>query len=121
MSGPKLITVVETAAYLAMAEGALDEAERMRIVDLIAADPTIGDLIRDTGGLRKFRVAPRGRGKRGGGRVISYFHDADMPVFHVAFDAKNAQTDLDSRQRKAAKALTDVIREQYRGSSDEKG
>ena len=97
---PSLITVVETSAYLAMAAGLLDNAERMAIVDLIAADPRAGDLIRETGGLRKVRVPLEGRGKRGGGRLITYFHDEDMPVFLIAFYAKNAQTDLDARQRR---------------------
>ena len=83
-------------------------------MDRIAADPSAGDLITDTGGLRKVRVAMKGRGKRGGGRVITFFHDEHMPVFLVAFYAKNVQTDLDAGQRKAAKALTDAIREQYR-------
>ena len=48
----KLITVVEASAYLAMAAGVLDEAERMAIVDRIAVDPRAGVLIKDTGGLR---------------------------------------------------------------------
>ena len=38
-------------------------------------------------------------------------------MFLIAFYAKNAQTDLDARQRKAAKALTDAIRAQYRSRS----
>ena len=49
---PKLIPVVEASAYLAMAAGVLDEAERMAIVDRIAVDPRAGVLIKDTGGLR---------------------------------------------------------------------
>jgi hypothetical protein len=120
MNGPSLITVVETSAYLATAAGLLDDAERMAIVDRIAADPRAGDLIRDTGGLRKVRIPLEGRGKRGGGRLITYFHDEDMPVFLIAFYSKNAQTDLDARQCKAAKALTDAIRAQYRSKSSEK-
>jgi hypothetical protein len=114
MSPPLLITVVETGAYLAMTAGVLDEPERAAIVDRIATDPRAGDLIRETGGLRKVRVPLKGRGKRGGGRLITYFHDDNMPVFLIAFYAKNVQTDLNAEQRKAAKALTDAIRQQYR-------
>ena len=60
------------------------------------------------------------RQNAGGSRLITYFHDEDMPVLLIAFYAKNAQTDLDARQRKAAKALTDAIRAQYRSKSNEK-
>ena len=67
MNGPSLITVVETSAYLAMAAGLLDEAERMAIVDRIAADPRAGDLIQDTGGLRKVRVPLEGEANAGVG------------------------------------------------------
>jgi hypothetical protein len=104
-----------------MAAGVLDDAERIAIVNRIASDPRAGDLIKDTGGLRKVRIALRGRGKRGGGRLITYFHDENMPVFLIAFYAKNVQTDLDARQKRAAKALTDAIREQYRSKTNEKG
>ena len=110
----RLITVVETAGYLRMTAGLLDDAERTAVVNRIAADPRTGDLIKDTGGLRKVRVALKGQGKRGGGRLITYFHDEDMPVFLVAFYAKNTQSNLNAVQRKAAEALTDAICRQYR-------
>jgi hypothetical protein len=114
MSSTLLVTVVETSAYLAMTAEVLDEAARTAIVDRIAADPRAGNLIKDTGGLRKVRIPLTGRGKRGGGRLITYFHDDNMPVFLIAFYAKNVQADLDAKQRRAAKALTDAIRQQYR-------
>lgn len=108
-----LMTVVETEPYLSMIDGNLDDDERVAVVNMIAADPRAGDLIKETGGLRKVRIPLHGRGKRGGGRLITFFHDLDMPVFLIAFYAKNAQVDLDPKQRKAAKALTDAIRAQY--------
>ena len=112
MADPVLITVVETRQYIAMTEGVLDDALRASIVDMIAADPVAGDLIKDTGGLRKLRIALPGRGKSGGGRIISFFHDVGMPVFLLAFYAKNTQADLSPAQRKVAKKLTDAIRTQ---------
>ncbi|GAC11672.1 hypothetical protein GCHA_3742 [Paraglaciecola chathamensis S18K6] len=39
------------------------------------SDPKQGDVIQGTGGLRKLRVASKGKGKRGGSRVIYYFFD----------------------------------------------
>jgi len=106
-------SVVETASYLASAELLMTEDERAAVADAVARDPQAGDLMSGTGGLRKLRVALQGRGKRGGGRVIKFFHDSGMPVFLIALYAKAAQSDLDPRQRRAAKALTDAIRAQY--------
>lgn len=113
MTSSSLITVVETGPYLAAAARVMDEAERMAVVDMIAADPQAGDLIQDTGGLRKVRIPLQGRGKRGGARLVTFFHDAGMPVFLIAVYAKNVQKDLDQKQRKAAKTLTDAIRAQF--------
>jgi hypothetical protein len=91
----------------------MTKEERTALVDMIAQDPQAGDLMQGTGGLRKIRVPLQGRGKRGGGRLITFFHDSGMPIFLIALYAKNVQSDLDPRQRRAAKALTDAIRAQY--------
>lgn len=109
----RLVSVVETEGYLASAETLLGEEERSAIVTTIATDPTLGDLMPGTGGLRKVRIALPGRGKRGGGRLITYFHDEGMPVYLLAFYPKSVQADLTSDQRKAAKRLTEAIRAQY--------
>ncbi|MGY0591857.1 MAG: type II toxin-antitoxin system RelE/ParE family toxin [Paraglaciecola chathamensis] len=54
--------------YLSDEEFRLFQAELM-------SDPKQGDVIQGTGGLRKLRVASKGKGKRGGSRVIYYFFD----------------------------------------------
>lgn len=91
----------------------MSEAERMAVVEMLASDPQAGDLIPGAGGLRKARIPLRGRGKRGGGRIITFFHDLRMPVFLIAAYAKNDRGDLDPGQRRKAAALTDAIRAQY--------
>jgi putative transcriptional regulator len=64
---------MELAGYQRRANELLTEAERDAVVDLVAFDPTCGDLITGTGGLRKVRVGRGGSGTRGGARVIYYF------------------------------------------------
>jgi len=104
-----LIVVAETAAYLAWARKVLDEDERDEIVDLLAEDPTRGVLIRGTGGVRKFRYAPDGRGKRGGVRVIYYFHSDIMPVYVLAGFAKNEKDNLTPSETNALRKLVDAL------------
>ena len=106
-------TVVETGPYLAAASKIVSLEEQAKVVDMIAQNPDAGDLMIGTGGLRKVRIPLEGRGKRGGGRLITYFYDREMPVFLVAVYPKNTQGDLDAVQRKAALAVTDAIRAQY--------
>ncbi len=40
------------------------------VTDMLAADPLCGDLIQGTGGVRKVRIAVKGKGKSGGVRVV---------------------------------------------------
>lgn len=54
--------------YLSDDEYRLFQAELM-------LNPHLGDVIQGTGGLRKIRVASKGKGKRGGSRIIYYFLD----------------------------------------------
>lgn len=68
------MAVVETPLYLA-------KAERDHVVDIISENPEAGVVIKGTGGLRKMRIALQGRGKRGGGRVIYWYHSTSSPWF----------------------------------------
>jgi mRNA-degrading endonuclease RelE of RelBE toxin-antitoxin system len=75
------ITVVETREFLAATKKLMDDADRTELVEYLAYNPTAGDLIQGTGGVRKLRWGLEGRGKRGGSRVIFFFHDLEMPLF----------------------------------------
>lgn len=93
------ITVVETAAFLRSAGAVLDDVERELLVHYLAYNPTAGDLVPGAGGLRKLRWRMEGRGKRGGARVIYYFHDLTIPLFALAAYAKNEKSDLGPAER----------------------
>ena len=65
-----LITVVETASFLADAKRCMTDNERSEAITMIAANPECGDLISGGGGIRKVRFAIGGKGKSGGVRII---------------------------------------------------
>jgi hypothetical protein len=72
-----------------------------RLQQELMRNPEAGEIIRETGGLRKMRFADRrrGKGKRGGLRVIYYWWSAGMQFWLYAvqqgrnggFDAEAAQ------------------------------
>ncbi len=64
-------------------------------------DPTIGDVIKGSGSLRKVRIPLPGRGAQGGGRVIYYHVVAPAVVLLLAVYAKSDQDDLDADDLKA--------------------
>jgi hypothetical protein len=75
-------TVIETAPYLVAARSAgMTEAEMAAIVDAVAANPSIGEVIIGSGGCRKVRFAGRGKGKSGGYRVVTFYTGRMRPCF----------------------------------------
>lgn len=83
-----------------------DEAYRL-LQQALLENPEMGELMPDTGGFRKLRWpdARRGKGKRGGLRVIYYHLLTDRQVWLFTIYCKDEMADLtpdDKRQLKAA-------------------
>jgi len=103
------MTVVETERFLKDAKPLLSDVERAELVAFIAANPEAGEVIPETGGVRKVRWALAGKGKRGGARVIYYHHSERLPVFLLAAFAKNEKANLSRAERSAMKRLVPVL------------
>tara|TARA_Y100001956_G_scaffold73858_1_gene80447 strand:- start:724 stop:1056 length:333 start_codon:yes stop_codon:yes gene_type:complete len=89
--------------YLSDEEFRLFQAELM-------SNPKQGDVIQGTGGLRKVRVASKGKGKRGGSRVIYYFFDEKRRFYLLTIYDKNEMADLSADQKKQLKAFMEAWR-----------
>lgn len=65
-------------------------------------NPYAGDVIRGTGGLRKLRFldSNRGKGKRGGTRIIYYWWDKGHQFWLFTMYGKNEMSDLSDEERK---------------------
>ena len=79
----------------------------------LAARPTAGRLIPGAGGVRKARWALEGRGKRGGARVIYFFHNDEVPLFLLTVFAKNERADLSQAERNGLRRLAGQLVESY--------
>ena len=64
--------------------------------------------------MRKLRWGLEGRGKRGGARIIYYFHSAEMPLFALTAFAKNEREDLSQQDRNGLRQLTKLLVDTYR-------
>jgi hypothetical protein len=113
MSKPAPVSVVETPEFLAATRRIMDEGERGVLVDYLAQNPLAGDLVPGTGGVRKLRWALEGRGKRGGARVVYYYHNDVMPIFALTAYAKNEQADITQTDRNEFRRLTTLLVEHY--------
>ena len=67
-----LYTVCETPVFLKKALEIWTNQEKEEFIVWIAGKPNSGEVIPNSGGLRKVRWHASGRGKRGGARVIYY-------------------------------------------------
>jgi hypothetical protein len=109
-----MITVAETAPFLRQAAKLWSDDDRAAFVDFIAANPDAGDIIPDTGGLRKIRWTRPGIGTRGGVRVLYFYHDDLMPLYLLLIYAKAEREDWTNDDKRRARALTEDIKQAYR-------
>ena len=89
----------------------LDDAEFRRLQAALMRDPGRGGLMPGTGGFRKlrWRDARRGKGKRGGLRVIYYVLAADEQIWLFTIYDKGEGKDLTAQQ---CRSLRQAIHEE---------
>ena len=98
---------VELPAFSRHRAGYLDDAAYHELQQSLLKNPESGDVIEGTGGLRKVRHgdARRGKGKRGGLRVIYYWWVSGAQFWLFAVYDKDEMADLSADERRALKAL----------------
>lgn len=98
---------VELPAFERYRAEYLDDAAFAGLQQALMKNPEAGEVIEGTGGLRKTRFADarRGKGKRGGLRVIYYWWSAGMQFWLYTLYDKDEMADLTPKQRKALKAM----------------
>ena len=115
VSKPPVHSIVETAAFSAQASKiGVSQTELTAIYDQYASEPSYGKVIRQTGGLRKGRVAKDGKGKSGGYRVFSFYAHDGHPVFLLWIIDKSADATLTDAQEKTFKQMTAALKEALR-------
>lgn len=96
---------VETPVFTAAVTSLLADEEYRQLQIALLIRPAQGTLIRGTGGLRKLRWGARGRGKRGGVRVIYYWHPAGELLYMLLIYAKSDQDDVTPSQLRVLRRL----------------
>jgi len=109
------MTVVETEESLRKVKLLMSDVEQEGLVAFLGANPEAGKIVAETGGVRKIRWGLAGRGKRGGARVIYYFHSERIPLFLLTAYPKNEKANLTQAERNAMKRLVQILVVSYRG------
>ena len=101
---------IELAPFVAFRERYWTDEELAGLQRFLIAAPDAGSLIRGSGGLRKVRWSVLQRGKRGGARVIYYWHVGTDRIYLTHGYAKNQHDDLTKTQLQVIqRLLRDVI------------
>ncbi|MCC6327412.1 MAG: type II toxin-antitoxin system RelE/ParE family toxin [Acidobacteria bacterium] len=103
-----LFTFIETSRFTREVQRILTDDEYTKLQWRLIEFPDAGDIIPGSGGIRKIRFSAKGKGTRGGARVIYYLAVTREKIFMLDIYAKNEKTDLDAAQ---LKELSDIVKE----------
>jgi hypothetical protein len=99
------ITVLQLPKFKAEATDliGLDGIEALAVY--LIDRPEAGDVIPGSGGVRKLRWAAKGKGKRGGARIVYLYVVVAARIYLLRCYAKNAKTDLTSDEKKRLRQI----------------
>lgn len=101
---------VELPAFARFRSDYFDDRGFRGLQTAMMSNPEAGDVIEGTGGLRKLRHGDprRGKGKRGGLRVIYYWLSAGRQFWLFTLYDKDELKDLSAEEKKALKGMLKV-------------
>ncbi|CAI2429755.1 Uncharacterized protein conserved in bacteria [Serratia ficaria] len=102
-----MMIFIETPIFTEDVLTLLSDEEYREFQLYLAENPTAGDVIKETGGLRKVRWASGGKGKRGGVRVIYYHKLSESQIRLLVIYKKGIKDDLSADERRALRALNE--------------
>lgn len=105
-----MIEILETSIFTKQVLQLLTEDEYRLLQISLLNHPESGDLIPNSGGLRKKRWSCKGKGKRSGTRTIYYWAQSENQILMLYIYAKNEQDDLTADQ---VRLLKRIIEKEY--------
>ncbi len=103
-----VFTFIETPLFTRLVTEYLSEGEYGELQVALMGNPEAGAIIPGSGGVRKLRWALRGRGKRGGLRVIYYLRSTQGLVWMLTLYPKNVAENIPAHVlRKILKEIED--------------
>ena len=90
------IEFIETQLFTRLVYDPLDDAEYADVQLSLILDSGIGSVVPGSGGVRKLRWKTKGRGKRGGVRVIYYWRNHAGEIWLLTIYAKSQKENISS-------------------------
>lgn len=90
----------------------LTDNDLRRLQEELVADPKVGAVMRDTGGIRKMRFAFEHQGKSGSIRVIYVDFEVHEKIFLITAYPKNEKDNLTKAERNELRQMIRILEEQ---------
>tara|TARA_R100000687_G_scaffold39493_3_gene32200 strand:+ start:14671 stop:15018 length:348 start_codon:yes stop_codon:yes gene_type:complete len=103
------IEFIETSIFTKQISAIATDDELKDLQIELIAQPEKGDLIRDTGGLRKIRMAVGNQGKSGGARVIYFLAHVEKIYLILAYP-KSVKDSLSQNEKAELKSLVKLLK-----------
>jgi len=108
-----MLTFVESPAFTKQCTDLWSDAEYSAFQQFLAAQPEAGDVIPGLAGLRKVRWSAKGRGKRGGARVIYLLLLQPGHIYLFQAYTKGDIADLSPEQKKRLRVAVEEIKKHH--------
>ena len=100
-----IMIFIETEIFTEDVQKLLNDDEYGRFQMFLAIHPDYGDVIPDTGGLRKIRWVTAGKGKRSGVRVIYFYRARHNETRLLLIYRKGVKDDLTAQEKTMLRML----------------
>src|ERR1035437_895143 len=105
MNGAPEITVLQLPKFKAEAMKLIGGEGIVAVAEHLIDHPDAGDVIPGAGGARKLRWAAKGKGKRGGARIIYLYLVIGERIYLLRCYSKNVKTDLTADEKKELRQI----------------
>ena len=89
-----MFSFIETKLFTRLVQEYLTDDEYRKLQTVLVEDPTAGEVIPGSGGIRKLRWRAPGRGKSGGYRIIYFVKAAQGVVWMLTLYPKNVHANI---------------------------
>jgi len=113
VDGRKLHNGGETAEFFNHATRVMSDSEHEALVAFVGRTREGGEIMPETGGVRKLRWAREGMGKRGAARVIYYYHGERLRYSCLPSTRRSGRTTSAKTEGNAMKRLVPILAAGY--------
>ncbi len=108
-------TVVEKEEFSADARHLkISDAEIARIITAVSLDPSGGDVIKHSGGLRKVRITGPQGGKSGGYRILTLYLNQHCPTYLFAMLSKGERANFSKTELTELRKIASEIKNEWK-------